>query len=131
MSRIWLPKITMKACLNLYKRQLHAPRFRPLVIKIHALPKGMADIKPPPTNFWGEGSRLGQGPGHTTYNPSGNPPQKNSILFLNPTKKCCLPHLTSKNTCPCILEGRSSTKPILSAPHLQGPISKLCVCTST
>ena len=36
-------------------------------------------------------------------------------------------HLTSTKLCPYILEGHLSTKPILSAPHLQGPISNIYV----
>ena len=67
----------------------------------------------PPYELWGV-SDPGGGSPPAKFLP---PPE----IFLNPTENCCPPRPTSKKKhCPCILEGRLTRNPILSALHLQG-----------
>ena len=55
------------------------------------------------------------------------PRQKQIRKIMIPTENCCPTRLTSKQDCPCILEGRLSTTPILSALRLQAPKSNIYV----
>jgi hypothetical protein len=73
----------------------------------------------PPYEVWGVLDPGGGSPPTKFLPPPG--------IFSKPPENNCPPHLKMKKLCSCILEGRLTTNPILSALHLQGLKSNIYV----
>jgi hypothetical protein len=91
------------------------------VVPLFVLDKSMADNMTPPTSVWGVSD-----PGGAAL-PRNFCPHPN--FFQTHPKTDARPARKQKKLCSCILEGRLTTNPILSALHLQGLKSNIYIYT--